>query len=149
MSTGQEIPNKELTSIHTLRDVLTTLQRLDQEAKAQSENPKGHVVAEWFDKNKSTAWAAEMARRAAANGEETQNVSNSKIAKQLTPLMLQLRPSGPSPSIEAEKNEAAWRHVVVNATDEQRAYYHKMDDRQRAELIEVTRAQMEENHENS
>ncbi|KAG0299068.1 hypothetical protein BGZ98_010361 [Dissophora globulifera] len=53
VSTGQEIPNKDLASIHTLRDVLTTLQQLNQVAKTQFDNPKGHVVAEWFEKNKS------------------------------------------------------------------------------------------------
>ena len=53
VSTGREIPNKDLDSIHTLKDVLTTMQRLDQEVKGLSENPKGHVVAEWFEKNKS------------------------------------------------------------------------------------------------
>ncbi|KAK3819760.1 MAG: hypothetical protein J3Q66DRAFT_162135 [Benniella sp.] len=53
-STGQEIPNKDLTSIHTLKDLYTTMQRLDQEARALPENPKGHVVAEWFEKNKAS-----------------------------------------------------------------------------------------------
>jgi hypothetical protein len=53
VATGHEIPNKDLTSIQTLKDVMIALQRLDQEAMGQSENPNGHVVAEWFDKNKS------------------------------------------------------------------------------------------------
>ncbi|KAF9935088.1 hypothetical protein BGZ65_003504, partial [Modicella reniformis] len=53
VSTGHEIPNKDLASIHTLRDLYSTVQRLDQEARALPENPKGHVVAEWFDKNKT------------------------------------------------------------------------------------------------
>ncbi|KAF8914989.1 hypothetical protein BGZ58_005613, partial [Dissophora ornata] len=50
----RDIPNKDLASIHTLKDVLTTMQRLDQEANALPENIKGHVVAQWFEKNKST-----------------------------------------------------------------------------------------------
>ncbi|KAI8594858.1 hypothetical protein EDD21DRAFT_392731 [Dissophora ornata] len=54
VSTGRDIPNKDLASIHTLKDVLTTMQRLDQEANALPENIKGHVVAQWFEKNKST-----------------------------------------------------------------------------------------------
>ncbi|KAG0204586.1 hypothetical protein BGX28_003525 [Mortierella sp. GBA30] len=53
VSTGQEIPNKDIASIHTLRDILTVIQRLDQEAQSVSSNPKGHVVAEWFLKNKN------------------------------------------------------------------------------------------------
>lgn len=52
-STGQEIPSKDLVSIHTLKDLYTTMQRLDQEARALPENPTGHVVAEWFEKNKT------------------------------------------------------------------------------------------------
>ncbi|KAG0001398.1 hypothetical protein BGZ80_008883 [Entomortierella chlamydospora] len=54
ISTGREIPSKDISSIHTLKDVFSTLQRLDQEALGLSANPKGHVVAEWFEKNKST-----------------------------------------------------------------------------------------------
>ncbi|KAF9170199.1 hypothetical protein BGX20_009314, partial [Mortierella sp. AD010] len=53
VSTGREIPSKDIASIHTLKDVFSTLQRLDQEALGLSANPKGHVVAEWFEKNKS------------------------------------------------------------------------------------------------
>jgi hypothetical protein len=30
------------------------MQGLDQEARALPENPKGHVVAEWFEKNKAS-----------------------------------------------------------------------------------------------
>ncbi|KAF9919147.1 hypothetical protein BX616_000835 [Lobosporangium transversale] len=54
VSTGHEIPNKEIASIHNLRDVFTTLQRLEQERSALPENPQGHIVAEWFEKNKTT-----------------------------------------------------------------------------------------------
>ncbi|KAF9356659.1 hypothetical protein BGX26_004932 [Mortierella sp. AD094] len=54
ISTGREIPSKDISSIHTLKDVFSTLQRLDQEALGLSANPKGHIVAEWFEKNKST-----------------------------------------------------------------------------------------------
>ncbi|KAI7817552.1 hypothetical protein BC939DRAFT_465714 [Gamsiella multidivaricata] len=54
VSTGQEIPSKDLASIHTLKDIMSTLQRLDEEANALPENPNGHVVAEWFEKNKSS-----------------------------------------------------------------------------------------------
>ncbi|KAI1314792.1 hypothetical protein EDD11_001720 [Mortierella claussenii] len=54
VSTGYEIPNKDIASIHTLNDLFTKLQRLDQEANALPHNPNGHVVAEWFETNKST-----------------------------------------------------------------------------------------------
>ncbi|KAF9109159.1 hypothetical protein BGX27_007937 [Mortierella sp. AM989] len=54
VSTGREIPNKDISSIHTLKDVFSTLQSLDQEALGLSSNPKGHIVAEWFEKNKSS-----------------------------------------------------------------------------------------------
>ncbi|KAF8978432.1 hypothetical protein BGZ46_006477 [Entomortierella lignicola] len=53
-STGREIPSKDIASIHTLNDVFSTLQKIDQEALGFSSNPKGHVVAEWFEKNKSS-----------------------------------------------------------------------------------------------
>ncbi|CAO3564925.1 unnamed protein product [Mortierella alpina] len=54
VSTGQEIPSKDISSIHTLKDILTVMQKLDQEAQSASANPKGHVVAEWFLKNKES-----------------------------------------------------------------------------------------------
>ncbi|KAG0219558.1 hypothetical protein BGX31_011285 [Mortierella sp. GBA43] len=53
-STGQEIPSKNLSSIQTLKDLYTTMEKLDQEARGLPDNPKGHVVAEWFEKNKVT-----------------------------------------------------------------------------------------------
>ncbi|KAG0292200.1 hypothetical protein BGZ96_004434 [Linnemannia gamsii] len=49
-----EIPNKDISSIHTLKDVLTTLHTIDDASKDTPENPKGHVVAEWFQKNQAT-----------------------------------------------------------------------------------------------
>ncbi|KAF9905499.1 hypothetical protein EC991_001608 [Linnemannia zychae] len=54
VSTGQEIPNKDLASIHTLKDIFTTLQTIEHGSKDASANPKGHVVAEWFQKNQSS-----------------------------------------------------------------------------------------------
>ncbi|KAG0257535.1 hypothetical protein BG011_003894 [Mortierella polycephala] len=48
-----EIPSKELSSIHTLKDIHTAIQRLDEGAQSMLSDPKGHVVAEWFQKNKS------------------------------------------------------------------------------------------------
>ncbi|KAK3830733.1 MAG: hypothetical protein J3R72DRAFT_455590 [Linnemannia gamsii] len=54
VSTGQEIPNKELASIHTLKDIFTILQAIEHGSKDASANPKGHVVAEWFQKNQSS-----------------------------------------------------------------------------------------------
>ncbi|KAG9319437.1 hypothetical protein KVV02_000473 [Mortierella alpina] len=54
VSTGQEIPSKDISSIHTLKDIFTVMQKLDQEAQSASSNPKGHVVAEWFLKNKES-----------------------------------------------------------------------------------------------
>ncbi|KAF9586087.1 hypothetical protein BGW38_009840 [Lunasporangiospora selenospora] len=54
ISTGQEVPSKELVSIHNLQDLVTVLQRLDAELTAASPNPNGHVVAEWFQKNKDS-----------------------------------------------------------------------------------------------
>ncbi|GJJ69198.1 hypothetical protein EMPS_01544 [Entomortierella parvispora] len=53
-STGREIPNKEIASIKTLQDVVNVFQSLDQNLEGASDNPKGHVVAEWFMKNKSS-----------------------------------------------------------------------------------------------
>ncbi|KAG0339738.1 hypothetical protein BG004_006695 [Podila humilis] len=53
-STGREIPNKDIASIHTLKDIVTVFERLEQESKSVFKNPKGHVVAEWFETNKST-----------------------------------------------------------------------------------------------
>ncbi|KAF9951756.1 hypothetical protein BGZ72_006780 [Mortierella alpina] len=52
ISTGQDIPSKDISSIHTLKDIFTVMQTLDQEAQSASSNPRGHVVAEWFLKNK-------------------------------------------------------------------------------------------------
>ncbi|KAF8939913.1 hypothetical protein BGZ47_007944 [Haplosporangium gracile] len=54
LQTGHEIPNKDITSIHTLKDIHSTLYSLTAAAQDASENPKGHVVAEWFQKNQST-----------------------------------------------------------------------------------------------
>jgi aminoglycoside phosphotransferase (APT) family kinase protein len=54
VQTGHEIPNKDIASIHTLKDVLTTLHTIDNASKDTPENPKGHVVAEWFQKNQAT-----------------------------------------------------------------------------------------------
>ncbi|KAF9194267.1 hypothetical protein BGZ51_000427 [Haplosporangium sp. Z 767] len=48
-----EIPSKELSSIRTLKDVHTTIQQLNEGARSMPSDPKGHVVAEWFLKNKS------------------------------------------------------------------------------------------------
>ncbi|KAF9571207.1 hypothetical protein EC968_000855 [Mortierella alpina] len=53
-STGQEIPSKDISSIHTLKDIFTVMQKLDQEWQSAPSNPKGHVVAEWFLKNKDS-----------------------------------------------------------------------------------------------
>ncbi|KAF9088543.1 hypothetical protein BGX29_000226 [Mortierella sp. GBA35] len=54
VSTGQEIPNKDIASIHTLKEIFTTLQQIKQGAEVATENPKGYVVAERFQKNQST-----------------------------------------------------------------------------------------------
>jgi len=54
VSTGREIPNKEIASIKNLQDIVNVLQALDQSLENASDNPKGHVVAEWFMKNKSS-----------------------------------------------------------------------------------------------
>ncbi|KFH62372.1 hypothetical protein MVEG_11581 [Podila verticillata NRRL 6337] len=53
-STGREIPSKDIASIRTLKDIVVVMERLDLESQSRSANPKGHVVAEWFDKNKSS-----------------------------------------------------------------------------------------------
>ncbi|KAF9151715.1 hypothetical protein BG015_006290 [Linnemannia schmuckeri] len=54
VQTGHEIPNKDIASIHTLKDIHSTLFSLTTAAQNASENPKGHVVAEWFQKNQSS-----------------------------------------------------------------------------------------------
>lgn len=54
VSTGREIPNKEIASINNLQDVVKVLQKLDQDMAVASANPKGHVVAEWFMSNKAS-----------------------------------------------------------------------------------------------
>ncbi|KAF9407852.1 hypothetical protein BGZ76_005975 [Entomortierella beljakovae] len=54
ISTGREIPSKDISTINSLKDLVATLQRLEQESLGLSQNPKGHVVAEWFEKNKSS-----------------------------------------------------------------------------------------------
>lgn len=54
VSTGQEIPSKDLASIHTLKDIFSTMERIENDSKDASTNPKGHVVAEWFEKNQSS-----------------------------------------------------------------------------------------------
>ncbi|KAF9080381.1 hypothetical protein BGX23_002238 [Mortierella sp. AD031] len=54
VSTRQEIPNKDIAWIHTLKEIFTTLQQIKQGAEVATENPKGYVVAERFQKNQST-----------------------------------------------------------------------------------------------
>ncbi|KAF9919203.1 hypothetical protein FBU30_011123 [Linnemannia zychae] len=54
VSTGQEIPSKDLASIHNLKDVHKILYDIEVSQKDASSNPKGHVVAEWFQKNQSS-----------------------------------------------------------------------------------------------
>ncbi|KAF9427079.1 hypothetical protein BGZ94_005521 [Podila epigama] len=51
---SREIPNKDLASIHSLKDIVTIMTSVDQAAASASANPKGHVVAEWFENNKSS-----------------------------------------------------------------------------------------------
>ncbi|KAF9382363.1 hypothetical protein CPC16_009375 [Podila verticillata] len=51
---SREIPSKDIASIRTLKDIVVVMERLDLESQSRSANPKGHVVAEWFDKNKSS-----------------------------------------------------------------------------------------------
>lgn len=54
VQTGHEIPNKDIATIQTLKDIHSTLFSLSSASKDASENPKGHVVAEWFQKNQSS-----------------------------------------------------------------------------------------------
>ncbi|KAF9284059.1 hypothetical protein BGZ88_010174 [Linnemannia elongata] len=54
VQTGYEIPNKDIATIHSLKDIHSTLFSLSSASKDASENPKGHVVAEWFQKNQSS-----------------------------------------------------------------------------------------------
>lgn len=54
VQTGYEIPNKDIATIHTLKDIHSTLFSLSSASMDASENPKGHVVAEWFQKNQSS-----------------------------------------------------------------------------------------------
>ncbi|KAF9549942.1 hypothetical protein EC957_002002 [Mortierella hygrophila] len=54
VQTGHEIPNKDIATIQTLKDIHSTLFSLSSASEDTSENPKGHVVAEWFQKNQDS-----------------------------------------------------------------------------------------------
>ncbi|KAF9124983.1 hypothetical protein BGX30_000661 [Mortierella sp. GBA39] len=54
VQTGHEIPNKDIATIQTLKDIHSTLFSLSSASEDASENPKGHVVAEWFQKNQDS-----------------------------------------------------------------------------------------------
>ncbi|KAG9061104.1 hypothetical protein KI688_007733 [Linnemannia hyalina] len=54
VQTGHEIPNKDISTIQTLKDIHSTLFSLSSASEDASENPKGHVVAEWFQKNQDS-----------------------------------------------------------------------------------------------